>query len=440
MSGDLNDYAVVNISASAPAITTKGFGIPLLVSHTAAWTERTREYTKTADVVTDFPALLAPEALAAAAIFSQSPRPPKIVIGRANDHQPSQQFEVTPVVKSTYVYQFNFDGQLVTFTSPGSATALEIITGLKAALDALSLGVTTSLQAGNTVLRIVAVAGVWHNYQTLDRTNLPVVQNHADGGVATALAAIAVERNDWYALHTAFNSMLYVEAVAAYAAANQKLYVAQTIDTVVPDTAKSGTDDIGEFLQNTANDYTALLYSDAVGDFVDAGLFGARLPKLPGRATWMFTTLSNVPARSYTATERTNMKAKNVGWYEETAGVNIINQGKLCSGRFIDFRIYLDSFVAGVQGKIYRVLVTNDKVPYTDGGIQQISGCVKAQLKEDSSGLNAPVDENSIVVTAPLAASVDDGDRADRILNGVNYSFRYTGAIHEADVEGVATL
>jgi hypothetical protein len=444
MSGDLNDYVVVNVSASAPAITQKSFKLPIIISHTAAWTERTREYKKAADVLVDFPDVAtvhAPEYLAASALFAQNPSPSSVVIGRANDHQPTQQFEFTPAVHDSYAYKFNFDGHLVSFTSGVGTTAALITAGLKAALDALSLAVTTSQQSANTVLRVVAnAAGAWHNVETLDRANLPVVQNHADGGVATSLAAIALERNDWYAITTYFNSDLYVQAVAAYAATNKKLYYAQSIDTVVPDTVKSGTDDIAEFIQNAANDYAKVVYSDAIADFLDIALYGARLAKQPGRATWEFTNLSNVPARTYSATERTNMRAKNVGWYEETAGVNIFNNSKLASGRFTDYRIYLDFFIANTQAKFFRVLVTNDKVPFTDGGIQSLAGCLKAQLKEDSSGPNAPVDPNSIVVASPSAADVSSTDRANRALNGVNYAFRYTGAVHSVDVEGVATL
>lgn len=440
MSGNISDYANVSISASAPAITQKGFGLPLIISHTATWTEYCREYASSTDVVADF-GLTTPEYLAAAAIFAQSPRPPTVLIGRSSAHPPTQQFEFTPVVKNSYTYKLKIAGQTVAVTSDSSATAAEVNGALKTAIDALSLPVTTSLQSSNAVLRVVATAaGAFIAIGTLDRANLPVVQNHADPGIATDLASIATERNDWYALQTSFNSAAYVEAAAAYCATNGKLYDPQTIDTVVPDTVLSGTDDVAEFLLNAANDYTKPIYTDFTDNFLDAGMLGARLPKSPGRATWEFTQLNGVLASTFTATERANMKAKRVSWYEATSGVNIFNNSKLSSGRFVDFRMYLDFFIARTQEKMFRALVVNDKVAFDDGGISIIAGCLKAQLKEDSTGPNAPVDPNSIVITSPSAADVITADRANRVLNGVQFAFRYTGAIHSANVSGVATL
>lgn len=440
MAGDPNDYASVSVTADTPTVSQQSFKLALLVSHSATWTERTRTYGKAADVAGDF-AITTPEYKGAAVFFAQSPRPKQLLIGRANDHSPTQQFDFAPVVKNSYLYQFMFDGQLVQYTSGGSATAAAITGGLKAALDALSTGVTTSEQSTNTVFRIVAAAaGDWHDVRTLDRANLPVVQNHADNGLQTALAAISVENSNWYGLLTMYNSDLYIQAAAAYASANLKLYWAQTIDTVVPDTTLSGTDDIAEFLKNAANDRAKVVYSDGVSDFLDIGMMSARLAKSPGRATWTFAQLNNVPARSFNTTERTNMKAKFVGWYDNTSGTNFFTGSQMASGKYADFRIYLDFFTSGAQAKILRLQLTNDKVSYDNVGIRKVAGCISSQLLEDSSGDLAPVDPTSIIVQAPDVSDVSDEDRAARLLEDVTYAFRYTGAIEDVDVNGNASL
>lgn len=443
---DIQDHAQVDITAASATISQAGFGLPLLVSH-GTWpgvgSELTREYGKQTDVELDW-AANTPERLAAAAIFGQNPRPPKLVIGRGT-LKPTQQFEITPVVINNFTYKFEFNGNTVQFVSDGSATAAEITAGLKTAFDALALAVTSSQQAGNTVLRLVAnVAGAWFRYKSLDRVNMPVVQNHADPGMGTNLSAIALERSDWYAIHTAFNSKAYVEAVALYANSNKKMYGAQTIDTAVPQTAISGTDDIAESLKNLAYHYAFDFYSPGVADFVDAGVFGARLPKLPGGETWKFAQLSGVPATSYTPTEIANMKAKNCNFYNPCAGVNITEPGVLASGRFIDFQRYLDFLVARIGERIYRVQVTNDKVPFTDEGIALVAAEVEGQLQSDSKR-NPPVqqpaiDKESIVVTVPKALDVSALDRDARELPGVDFSARYTGAIHKAKITGRVTV
>lgn len=88
----LSDIAVVNVSATAAGVTRAGYGVPLIVSSTAGWSERTRTYASTAAVAADF-AVNSPEYLAAQRIFAAQPAPPQIVIGRAAN-KPTQQFSL----------------------------------------------------------------------------------------------------------------------------------------------------------------------------------------------------------------------------------------------------------------------------------------------------------------------------------------------------------
>lgn len=78
----LSYVVTTTVKVQGPSVTQQGFGIPIIVSHSAAWLERFRTYNQPSDVVADF-AVTTPEYLAAAAIFAQSPRPPQIMIGRA---------------------------------------------------------------------------------------------------------------------------------------------------------------------------------------------------------------------------------------------------------------------------------------------------------------------------------------------------------------------
>jgi hypothetical protein len=82
MALDLSYVVDVSVVVSNPGVTEAGFGTPMIVSHTAAWAERTRTYTSMDGVVLDF-AATTPEWAAAAAVFAQEPRPPQLLIGRA---------------------------------------------------------------------------------------------------------------------------------------------------------------------------------------------------------------------------------------------------------------------------------------------------------------------------------------------------------------------
>lgn len=88
----LSDIATINVSSAGAGVTRAGYGVPLIVSHSAAWAERVRTYTSIDAVEDDF-ATNTPEYMAAEAIFSQSPKVSAIRIGRAA-LQPTQRFAI----------------------------------------------------------------------------------------------------------------------------------------------------------------------------------------------------------------------------------------------------------------------------------------------------------------------------------------------------------
>lgn len=82
MSG-LDSLVTVNVSLTSPGVTRQGFGKALLVSHKAAWVERTRTFESAADVLADGTwSSTDPEYLWAVKYFSAATRPPLLMIGR----------------------------------------------------------------------------------------------------------------------------------------------------------------------------------------------------------------------------------------------------------------------------------------------------------------------------------------------------------------------
>lgn len=88
----LSDISTIVVTTTGAGVTRQGFGVPMILSHTATWAERSRAYTSDSAVLLDF-AANSPEAIAAGKIFGQSPTVPRIVIGRAV-FQPTQKFSV----------------------------------------------------------------------------------------------------------------------------------------------------------------------------------------------------------------------------------------------------------------------------------------------------------------------------------------------------------
>lgn len=428
----LSDVVQVNITAVTSNPTLPGFGVPLILSNssaTAGWADVVREYTTlTGGADVDFAATTA-EYKAISKLFSANPRPERVLVGKGT-LRPTQRWAITPVAINNYTYRMVINGTPIAFTSGGSATVTNVIAGLKAAIDALTLAVTVTDQT--TFMRIVAnTAGAWFSVGAND-TNIGVAQDHVDPGVATDLAAINLVRSDWYGLVTLFNSQALVTAAAAWVQANGKYYVAQTQDTAVPNTAAPGTD-IAAVLKAAAYDNTFVLFSGDNSDFADIALIGARFPYTPGDETWKFATLAGVTAGTYTATQRANMLAKNCNFYEGTQGVPMVTEGVSASGKYGDFVRYMNYLQSRVGTRVYGRLAAFPKVPYNDDGIGSISNEVSGQLQEDEKrGAINP----GWTVSVPKLASVSQSDKSTRTLRNVVFTAVYSGAIHKVIING----
>lgn len=432
----LSDIVSITISTESVLVEQAGFGTPLIMANDCpgGFTERVRTYTNLAGLTTDGFAVTDATYLIAAKIFSQNPRPPSLMVGRCA-LKPTQRWALTPVVTNSHQYSVKVNGTTVTYTSDASATAAEIIAGLKAAIDALSLAVTTSDQT--TYLRVLAnTAGAFFSLESPETAYLKIAQDHADPGVGTDLAAIALENNTWYGLCSAFNSSAYVDAVSDYAEANKKLYVAQTQDSDVINVANgSDSTTIAAVLKADSKYRTALIYHPTTNAFADAALLGRCLPLDPGSETWKFKTLAGVSTTTLTATQRTNALAKRCNVYNTVAGVAITEEGKVSGNEWIDVIRFRDWIEARIGEEVFAALAASNKIPFTDEGVAVITGLVRAVLDQGVAvgGLSA---DPAPKVSAPLVANISATNKALRNLPDVKFDAVLAGAIHVVTISG----
>lgn len=438
MTAPLSSIVSVSIAAGTANPTRQGFGTTLIQSATAAWTERTRSYASAAEVAIDF-ASTTPEYKAAAKIFAQNPSPNLVKIGRLNGAKPTQKWTLLPVAVNSHVYAGNIDGNAFSVTSDSSATVAEITALLKTAIDLLSLAITTTDNGASGLDITATVAGAWHSVgTTIDGSprndpNLGVTQVHVDPGLAAELDLLLAADADWYALITTFNSKAVVDAVAAWAETNKRLYVVQTQDSICINTALSGTNDVMESTKGNAYEHTAVAYSEDTADFMDAAWVGNRIIDQPGSNTWMFAQLSSVQQGNYSSTQRSSIRAKFGNFYEDIAGVAIAQDGKTAKGSYIDFTIYKDYLTARIGERIFTALVNARKTAYDDGGIAIIGAEITAQLQTDAD--RGAIQKGTWYVTLPKSSDIPAGgtDRLARILNGVKFYAEYLDAIQNVN-------
>lgn len=440
-----SDITVV-INKQSPGVTAQGFGVPLILSYLAAWTERTRTYTSTAGVLADF-AVTTPEYLAAAAMFSQSPHVPRIMIGRGA-LKPTQVQVISVVsVKDSTAYKVHAFAagvlQTATFTSGVGTTNDLIVDGIVSALNALAapdIGATSAATGagGSHVCTTTAdAAGNWFALEPMSTSDpsaiselMEVHETNVDPDVATDLAAIALASSAWYGLVTLFNSDAIVAAAAGWAETNTKFYVAGLHSTQIATVADGSASDEAHALKGLARSRTHVMFHPRPYEFAAPAEIGRWFSIDPGGDNWRMKTLSGVSPVNYSETQITNLNAKYCNYYLTLGGINVVRgNGKVSDGEYIDqFPRGIDWYSARVVERLTDLELNVEKIPYTDAGIALIEAEIEGQNKEGiAAGL---ITSNPApTVSAPLAVDATLADKQARQIV-ITTVWHYAGAIN----------
>jgi hypothetical protein len=254
--------------------------------------------------------------------------------------------------------------------------------------------------------------------------------------VPEALAAIVADANDWYGLILTSRTEADVLAAAAWAEANDKVFITASSAAALLTTA---TTDLASQVQDAAYKNTAVFYHQTPSQFADAALMGRFFGADPGAEIVKFLTLAGVTASSLTDSEKANLWAKNGSTYTTVGGVNIVESGATGSGQFLDSTRNLAYLRARVQEAVYGLLVRVNKIPYTDAGVMQVVSEVNGVLgRMVREGVLA--DSPAPAVTYPRVADVSTADRTARLLPDINFTAREGGAVQGVDVAGVVSV
>jgi len=433
----ISEIVSVQIQAGTVNPARRGFGTPFILAYHTAWAgTEVRTYTSFAGVAADFAASDMPY-LAAAAIFGQNPRPPKIKVGRlpapATGHTTVLDFSdhtTGATIAMSIVGPTGVTTDIAVTWTTNIATTLGL---LETQIELVS-GLTATVASP-----VVTVAGgatfgrMWH----FSGETANIRDTTADWDYDDSLTTHANVDGDWYAVITDSNSPKNMNKVARWALANDRIAL------FAPQYTKPAQFVTGEF--SAGADYTALLANDsAIGlftgnprtAFAEAAWAGGMLPRDPGSATWAYKQLAGVGADSWTASERTAIEAYGGNHYATEAAVAITRPGKAFGGEWIDVVRGLDWLQAQLEEHLFALLVNSPKLPYTDVGVGQIVSEVRAVLKiAEARG----VLDSGWSVTALAVADQDTLDRAARILRDVEFSARLAGAIHTINIVGTVT-
>lgn len=281
------------------------------------------------------------------------------------------------------------------------------------------------------------VAGAWVSLNCAPSL-LVNLQTHLEPSPALAvdLATINLEQPGWYALYTLYNSDAYVKAAAAWIEANGKIYLADLCTSASATAAVSGGDTM-DALRTLAYQRTAATFHPDPSQMNGAAWLGSRLPYDPGSENWKFANLPGVVPVSSTTTWRTNIRAKSGNVYVTTAGRNIMIEGTMANGGFIDTRRGLDFLQDDLAKSVFQVLASATKIPFTDAGIALVVNAMRASLKRSAA---AGVITPNFSITFPLAAAVSSTNKGLRILPNLNFSAQLQGAVNHVNIIGVVSV
>ncbi len=142
----LSQFIDFEIAVNSSNPSREGFGIIGIVSHRKVWsgTDRTRQYSDTADMVTDGFSATGIEVLQATRIFQQNPSVPFVSVLRCDGAEVIQQYTVGCVDAlddTEYILNIlgeTFEADTITYTSSGDDTVQGIHEGLITLLNAVS--------------------------------------------------------------------------------------------------------------------------------------------------------------------------------------------------------------------------------------------------------------------------------------------------------------
>lgn len=440
----LDEIVSFTITKATSAIAVEAFNIPMFMGVFTNFSERARSYNSITAVGDDF-ATTSNVYKAAEKLFGQDTSPSTIIIGRRQSDG-IDNGSVASLAHNT-VYSITINDILVTYTSDGSATAAEVVAGLKSAFDTAKTAntgldpnldsITFTNNLDNTFDINVSPAGTAWSCVGTSNLNLPV-KTPTETWTA-ALNAIEAENDTFYAFSCEDHTDATILALAAAAQTRRSVYFTSSQSSSI---VTNSTSDIASQLKALNYSRTVLIYHpEANTYFPECAWVGSQITKTPGSNTWAFKTLIGVPAYRLSDTQVQYAKNKACNIYRSIAGQDVTTEGYTVSGEdnFIDSVILYDWIIARTQERIWSRLVNSLKVPNTNVGY--------ALIESDMRAIMAEAQVNGGVATSPApryvipnAQTISPTLKAQRKAEPFQVYFTIQGAIHHIGIEGFASV
>lgn len=478
-----SDIVSVGVILSPTAVVGRDFGTLLIVGNSQVidTTERMREYATLTGVASDF-GTTAPEYVAAATYFAQSPQPYRVKIGRWAQTPTGGALRGAVMPASVQAARLatlqGVTTGTLTISTDGTARALTGLNfsgaanmnGVAGVINA-ALGVAGSCTfngqrftvSSNTIgtassvgyasspsgVDIAALTGL----SQAAGASVPVVGIAAETAIA-AVQALAGATSDWYGLTFALLSQMPDSVTLQVAATIEGISPVRVFGITTQASAVldgTSTTDLAATLAAAGYSRTIVQYSSS-NPYAVCSFFGRALTvNYTGNdtvITMKFKQEPGVPPEVLTENQAAALREKNCNVFVSYQnGANIIQEGVVSNGRFWDEVHGLDWLANAVQTDLFNVLYTaSTKIPQTDDGIHVLVTQMEATLSRAvengliSPGIwNAegfgqlkrgdPLTKGFYVYTSPIAFQ-SQADREARKSPVLQAAVKMAGAVH----------
>lgn len=472
--------ATVNLAPIAAA--RRGFGTLLVCgdSNVIDGSERVRSYVDLDSVAADF-GTSAPEYVAAALYFGQTPRPSTLMVGRwlraatagftkGAILSTAEQTLATWTAITTGSFKIDIDTVTKTCSALNFSSALNLnnvatiinatLTGGTIAWDGSRFTVTSATTGVTSIVAYAVATGAGTDISAMLKltasTALVPVPGFALETPVACVTALANLSGAWYGLTFAAATMPTSDqtlAVAAFieGASISRLYGVTETDSRVLDAA--WLTDMATLLKGLLYKRTFVQYS--ANKYAGASLFGrafsVNFSANRSTLTLMYKQEPGVVAENLTETQAQTLKAKRCNVFVSYLNDTVIVQYGVMSGlAYFDEMHGLDWFSDALQNAEYNLLYqSKTKIPQTDAGQNMLVNVAHSVCDEAvNNGLVAPGTWNAdgfgqlsrgdfmksgfYIYTQPMALQ-SQAIREQRIAPPIQIALKLAGAIHEID-------
>jgi hypothetical protein len=468
-------FVDVSVAVGGAAIDRFSFGRPMGVfEHTVTANRQDGPYSTAAEVATAGFATSSEPYKWANTVFSQSPAPDAVMIGRkiaaggdpvgefwqvddtpsgtafvnetvdANDVGTADVtvFPATEAVGDFCAIGHNEKFAKVTFNYAGGTagiggvvvweywdgTAWAALTGVTdnttgftaAVANGLTLTFTIPTDwARRTISTGTSLYFIRARITTVYTTNPVLDQVFIAGDVGFDSALTAIEADDpdsWYATTIGSRADADILAAAAWMESRTKIFVAQSDD---PDLPAGVGGNIADQLQALNYNQTALIYHALDAEYLDGAWAGRgsalNLDVPDGVGTWGLKQLAGVTVDSLGTSQATAIWADNANLYGSLKGINFTADGTMASARFIDITTTNHWFEVRLQEEILATLVgATTNIDYDQTGLNLIGAAIQAVCDRGVLYGHFNGDDSPPLVKIPKFSTISTQDKTDR--------------------------